>query len=309
MIVVTLIGTGALQPLPQRALASAAITCAGRVILLDCGEGTQSAARAADVSLMKIDMIALTHYHGDHTYGLPGLLQSIGTAGRTEPLMIVGPEGLQEAMKPFLTLCPFLPYSLVLVELPPNREAQLRALLPGWPEEAYLIPFATEHRLASQGYRFELRRAGRFMPLKAKELGVPVASWKLLQRGESVTVDGTTILPGQVMGDPRRGVTVVYTGDTSLCPAISEAAKDADLLICEANYGDNAQEETALEHGHMLYAHAAQAARDAGVRRLWLTHFSPMVKDPEEWADNARTIFPDATCGQDGMRITLTFDD
>lgn len=308
MMDITLIGTGALQPLPRRALASAAVTVAGRTILLDCGEGTQSAAKAASVSLLKIDAIALTHYHGDHTYGLPGLLQSMGMAGRTEPLYLFGPAGLEEEMKPFLMLCPYLPFELRLMELPPEG-LTLRDILPAWPEQFHLSVFPTEHRVPSQGYRFVLKRAGKFQPQKAKALGVPVHLWKRLQHGESVQAGDATILPEQVMDAPRRGLTVVYTGDTCLCDAVQEAAVDADLLICEATYAETDQDERALEHGHMTFAQAASLAAKAQVRRLWLTHYSPMIDDPQEYADVAASIFPEARCGSDGMKETLQFED
>lgn len=308
MMDIALIGTGALQPLPGRALASAAVTLSGHTLLFDCGEGTQAAARGAGVSLMKIGVIALTHYHGDHTYGLPGLLQSMGMAGRTEPVTIVGPQGLEEAMRPFLMLCPYLPYTLRLMELP-EEGISLHALLPAWPEQAYLTPFATVHKVTSQGYRLELRRPGKFLPQKAKELGVPVQYYRLLQRGECVQVGGAAITPGQVMGEPRRGLSVVYTGDTALCTGALEAARDADLLICEATYGENEQEALAADHGHMTFSQAAQLATQAGARRLWLTHYSPMIDDAKAYEENAARIFPAARCGEDGMRETLRFDE
>lgn len=306
MVDVTLIGTGALQPLPGRALASAVITCGGRVLLLDCGEGTQAAARRAGVSLMKIDAIALTHYHGDHTFGLPGLWQSMAMAGRTEPVYLFGPAGLGEAMKPFGMLCPRLPFELRLV-MPAPEGIALGSLIPGWPETAVLTPFPTRHRVPSQGYRFDLRRAGRFLPERARALGVPVEKWKVLQRGEPVTVGERTVMPEQVMSAPRRGISVVYTGDTSPCESAALAAEDADILIGEATYGEAAQEAQALEHGHMTFVQAAQLAHRAGAHELWLTHYSPMVEEPEAYLAGAQAVFPRTVCGQDGMRRTLRF--
>jgi len=304
---VTLIGTGALQPLPERALASAAITCGGRVLLLDCGEGTQAAARRAGVSLMKIDVIALTHYHGDHTYGLPGLWQSMAMAGRTEPVCVLGPKGLHEAMKPFMMLCPHLPFELRFVEPAPEGMA-LGGLIPGWPEGTVITPFATHHRVPSQCYRFDLLRAGRFLPEKAKALGVPVALWNALQHGEAVQVEDKTVLPEQVMSAPRRGISAVYTGDTALCASMAQAAEDADILICEATYGEDAQEALALEHGHMTFAQAAQLAAEAKAHELWLTHYSPMITDPQEHVVSAKAYFVQVVCGTDGMTKTLRFD-
>lgn len=306
MVDVALIGTGALQPLPERALASAAITCSGRVILLDCGEGTQAAAKRAGVSLMKIDVIALTHYHGDHTYGLPGLLQSMGMAGREEPVCIFGPKGLGEAMKPFMMLCPRLPFELRFMEM--DGEIALGELISGWPERAYLTPFATHHRVSSQGYRFNLRRLGQFLPEQAKALGVPVAQWRALQHGEAVCVEGVTIQPEQVMSAPRRGISVAYTGDTAPHASIAQAAKDADLLICEATYAEDEQEELAKEHGHMTFAQAAQLAGEAGAHELWLTHYSPMITEPQAYLGAAQERFVNTICGQDGLTKTLIFD-
>lgn len=306
MVDVTLIGTGALQPLPGRALASAAITCGGRVLLLDCGEGTQAAARRAGVSLVKIDVIALTHYHGDHTLGLPGLWQSMAMAGRTEPVYLLGPAGLDEAMKPFGMLCPRLPFELRLA-VPAQEGIALGSLIPGWPETAVLTPFPTRHRVPSQGYRFDLRRTGRFLPERARALGVPVEQWRALQRGEPVTVGGLTVVPEQVMSAPRRGISVVYTGDTSPCESAALAAEDADILIGEATYGEAAQEAQALEHGHMTFVQAAQLAQRAGAHELWLTHYSPMVEEPEAYLAGAQAVFSQTVCGQDGMRRTLRF--
>ena len=308
MIDITMIGTGALQPLPGRALASTAITINGHTLLLDCGEGTQAAAKAADVSLMKIDAILLTHYHGDHTYGLPGLLQSVGMAGRTEPLYIFGPAGLGENMQPFMTLCPYLPYEVRMVELP-GEPIALKTLLPAMPDGFMMSSFKTEHRVPSAGYRFELTRPGKFQPQKAKALGVPVNDWKRLQKGETVTVGDTEITPDQVMGEARKGITVAFTGDTCLCGSVLEGVKNADLLISEATYGEDEQSETAFEHGPMTFAQAASLAKDAGARALWLTHYSPMVDDPAEYEQNATRIFENACAGKDGMKTTLRFEE
>lgn len=307
MMEITLIGTGALQPLPGRALASAAVTLAGRVLLLDCGEGTQAAAKAAGVSLMKIDAIALTHYHGDHTFGLPGLLQSMGMAGRTEPVWIFGPQSLQAQTEPLRMLCPHLPFALRMMEM---NEAgiSLGALMAGWPQEAVMTPVSTEHRVPSCGYRLELRRAGRFLPERAGALGVPVREWKTLQHGGSVLLDGRVITPDQVLGAPRRGLVLVYTGDTAPCDAVTAGAKDADLLICEATYGEDGQAELAAAHGHMTFSQAAHTAAQAGVRELWLTHYSPMIADPHEYEQNARRVFERTVCGEDAMKTTLRFD-
>lgn len=307
MIDVTLLGTSALLPLPDRALTAAALRCAGRMILFDCGEGTQTAARRAGVSLMKADLIALTHYHGDHIFGLPGLLQTMFSMNRTEPLYITGPEGLYEAMAPILKLAGWTGYPIGLVEVPP-KGLKLCHLGKGWPEAATLTAFKTEHRVLSQGYCFTLGRAGRFMPEKARALSVPQNQWGLLQSGLAVRVGDVDVRPEDVLGAPRRGLKIAFSGDTALCDGLVRGAEGADLLICEATYGENDQAALAADHGHMNFAQAAEAAARAGVKALWLCHYSQMVEDPQAYLPNAAAIFPEAVCGEDGMTATLQFE-
>lgn len=307
MIDITLLGTAALMPLPERALTAVFLTCAGRSILFDCGEGTQTAARKAGVSLMKADLIALTHYHGDHIFGLPGLLQTMYSLGRTEPLYITGPAGLQEELAPILKLAGWMPYEIVLLPFP-EEGLRPETLAKGWPTEAKLTAFPTEHRVPSQGYCFTLSRAGKFLPEKARALGVPMNQWRLLQKGQSITVNGTVIDPDQVLGAPRKGLKFVFSGDTAACPALIDGASDADLFICEATYGENEQAALAVDHGHMNFSQAASIAAQAHVKRLWLAHYSQMIEDPAEYLPNAASIFPNAVCGEDGMRLSLRFE-
>ncbi|MBQ7486306.1 MAG: ribonuclease Z [Clostridia bacterium] len=305
MINITLIGTSALMPLPGRALTSVLLTCSGHAILFDCGEGTQSAARKAGVSLMKTDIIALTHYHGDHIFGLPGLLQTMSSLGRTEKLYITGPAGLADALEPIMKLTGWTPFEIVQMEMPADGLA-LREL--GWPFGAKLSAFRTEHRVPSQGYCFTLSRAGKFMPQNAKDLGVPMNQWGLLQKGQCVQVGETTILPEQVLGAPRKGLKFVFTGDTALCDSLISAAYGADLLISEATYAENEQAQLAVDHGHMNFAQAAEAAAKADVKELWLAHYSQMIENPNAYIGNATEIFPGTICGQDGMSTTLVFE-
>ena len=206
MLTITLLGTAATMPLPDRALTAAVAECGGHSLLFDCGEGTQTAARRAGVNLMKLDAICLTHYHGDHIFGLPGLLQTLGCQGRTRPLTIFGPaEGMEPVWGAIRTLTGPQPYAIRAVPLGTDP-VRLETLAPGWPVGAELLPFRTKHRVPSRGYRLDLPRAGRFDPARARVLGVPVQQWRSLQRGEPVTLeDGTAIAPGQVLGAPRRG--------------------------------------------------------------------------------------------------------
>ena len=307
MIDITLLGTAALVPLPDRALTAAYLACGGHSLLFDCGEGTQAAARKAGVSLMKTDMIALTHYHGDHIFGLPGLLQTLCSLGRTEPLYITGPEGLEAALSPILQLAGWTCYRIVLKALPGDG-LRLEELADGWPAGAKLTAFRTEHRVPSQGYCFTLDRAGKFMPQKAKALGIPVSLWGLLQKGQSVRAGDAEFRPEQVLGEARKGLKVVFTGDTMACESLTAAAREADLLICEATYGENEQAALAAEHGHMNFAQAAETARSAGVKELWLAHYSQMIQDPQAYLENAAAIFENTVCGRDGLSAALQFE-
>lgn len=308
MIDVTLLGTSALIPLPERAETAAQLVCGGHSILFDCGEGTQMAARKAGVSLIKTDVIALTHYHGDHIFGLPGLLQTMTMMGRTEPLVLIGPGEIERELHHLMALIGWLSYEVKLMKLPAGG-MELNQISDGWPDGAKLIPIPTEHRVISQGYAFELPRAGKFQPDKAKTLGLPTKLWGMLQRGESVEHEGRIIRPEMVMGAPRKGLKVVFTGDTAPCETLEAAAQDADLLLCEATYGENEQAQLAIDHGHMNFAQAGRLAAGAQVKRLWLMHYSQMVEDPMAYLPNAQAFFEQAECGTDGKSITLRFEE
>lgn len=307
MLTVTLLGTAATLPQPDRALSSAVFSVNGRHILLDCGEGTQLALHRQHISPMKIDLIALTHYHGDHMLGLPGLLQTMDTMNRTAPLTITGPEEGHEAiLTAIFTLADELAYPVNFIPLPANG-LSLHALHPKWPLEALLTAFPTVHRIASQGYRLTLGRMRRLHTETATAMGVPRSLWRKLQSGQSVTVEGRMIHPDAVCGPERRGLTAVFTGDTAPCVAVEQAAHSADLLIMDATYADDQHDGKAAQYGHSTFAQTAALAARSGVKRLWLTHYSAMITDPEESLPAAQSIFPAAECGVDGKAVTLTF--
>ena len=302
MLRVTLLGTGATMPTPERGLAAMALSCQGRTILFDCGEGTQLQMRRHHVSAARVDFIALTHYHGDHIFGLPGLLQTIACLGRTEPLYFAGPEGLERAMAPIFALAGPMPFEIRGVTLGKNG-ADLSEFLPGWPRGSVLSAVETAHRVMSQGYVFHLRRAGRFLPEQAELLGVQKKDWGKLQRGERVG----RVKPSQVMGPERPGLTVAFSGDTKPCRAFEKAAKGADLLIHEATYASEADRAEANRWGHSTFADAAEAAVRTGAKRLWLTHLSQAIEDEAAALETARAIFPAAECPPDGHTIRLSF--
>ena len=297
MITVTLLGAAATMPLPDRALTSVYLSCGGHNVLFDCGEGTQTAIRKAHLSPMKIELICLSHYHGDHIFGLPGLLHSMSLLGRAEPLLITGPAGIETELAPIMALCRDLDYEVRLFPMP-EEGLELAAHL-------HLKAFPTAHKMPSIGYRFELERPGAFLSEKAEALGIPKSCWARLQRGEAV--DG--FRPQDVLGEARKGLSVVFSGDTSPCPSLVENAAGADLFICEATYGDDAHLENAVRHGHSTFTQAAQMAAEAGVKRLWLAHFSQMVTEPEECLPLAEALFPGAEAGFDGKSCCLRFEE
>ena len=309
MLTITLLGTAATMPLPDRALTTAVAECGGHSLLFDCGEGTQTAARRAGVNLMRMDAVCLTHYHGDHIFGLPGLLQTLGAQGRTRPLALLGPEGLPEIWRAVCALTGPLPYAVRPQVCRAGTPVALDAFSAGWPAGAQLMPIATQHRVKSLGYRLDLPRAGRFVPEKARALGVPVQQWKLLQKGQPVALDGRMVQPTEVLGAPRKGLRFVFSGDTAACPALEQAAQDADLLLCDATYALPEQEPQARQWGHSTFGQSAALAAKAGAKRLWLVHYSPMITDPEAELPRAQSIFPAAECGFDGKRITLQYEE
>jgi len=231
----------------------------------------------------------------------------MGSMNRTAPLTLAGPGDLRRELAPILQLTGWVPYEIRLLSMP-EEGLSLRGLDPRWPEEALLTAFPTEHRVESQGYRFTLRRPGRFRAERAEALGIPRPLWRKLQHGETAEVNGTTFRPADVLGPERRGLSVVFSGDTAPCASLTEHARDADLFVCEGTYGDSAMLEAAQRHGHMTFAGAAATARDAGVRRLWLAHFSQMMENPADFAPFARDVFPETVVGEDGLSIELAFD-
>ena len=250
-------------------------------------------------ALSRLEAICLTHYHGDHIFGLPGLLQTIACQGRTRPLLLAGPQGLENFWAVMRLLAGPLPYPVIPTEMPPEGL---------WFEGgATLSAVPTRHRVPSQGYCFRLPRAGRFDPQKARALGVPLRDWKRLQQGESLEVGGRTVAPGDVCGPARRGIKVVFSGDTAPCPALEDAARDADLLICDATYDTEELAPEAARYGHSTFRQTAALAARAGTRRLWLAHYSPRIEDPEAALPLAQAVFPAAECGFDGKSVTLPF--
>ena len=302
MLDVCLLGTGGMMPLPYRWLTSLMVRVEGSQLLIDCGEGTQIAAKEAGWTFKAIDVLCVTHFHADHISGLPGLLLTMGNAERTEPLLIIGPKGVEQVVNSLRIIAPELPFPIEFLEL---TEKTQTITLPHYTIEAFRV----QHNVVCYGYSVVLKRAGRFDAVRAEALGLPKPFWGRLQTGETIEYEGQTYEPSCVMGPERKGLKVTYCTDTRPIAAIAEAATGADLFICEGMYGEPDKQEKAKEHKHMTFQEAALLAKKAQPKEMWLTHFSPAFNWPEEYIDEARKIFPASSCGEDGRQITLKFEE
>jgi len=272
----------------------------GSSLLIDCGEGTQVAIREKGWSVHAIDTICFTHYHGDHISGLPGLLLSMGNAERTEPVTLIGPKGLERVVNSLRVIAPGLPFPLNYVELK-DREESFQV------QGYHLKAFRVHHNVPCYGYSITVPRGGRFYIEKARENQVPMKLWSRLQKGETLEWEGRTYTPDMVIGPPRRGIKLTYCTDTRPVDSLVENARESDLLICEGMYGEQEKQAKAEEKKHMTFLEAAEVARAAGVKEMWLTHYSPSLLRPEDYMKPVNKIFPRAYPGKDRKSCALYF--
>lgn len=302
MLDLCLLGCGGMMPLPHRRLTALMARYEGKSILIDCGEGTQVGIKEKGWSFKPIDVICFTHYHADHISGLPGLLLTLGNAQRTEPLLIVGPRGLERVVNALRVIAPDLPFSIEFRELKEKSEVIER--------DGYRMrAFRVNHNVTCYGYTLEIDRAGKFDVEKAKANQVDMKYWSRLQKGEVIKLEDRTLTGDMVMGPARKGIKCTYTTDTRPAESIITHAADSDLFICEGMYGEPDKQAKAVEYKHMTFYEAAELARTAGVKELWLTHYSPSLVHPEEFMPKVREIFPKASAGKDGRSITLRFEE
>ena len=302
MLDVCLLGTGGMMPLPGRWLTALTLKYNGSQLLIDCGEGTQVAMKKAGISSKPVDIICFTHYHADHISGLPGFLLSMGNAERTEPLTIIGPKGVERVVNSLRVIAPELPFEINFIELTqPEEEIRIN----GYVINAYRV----NHSILCYGYSVSIERAGKFDAARAKELGIPVNQWNVLQKGSTIELDGRTYTPDMVMGPPRKGLKVTYCTDSRPADVIGKYAAEADLFICEGMYGEPDKLSKAKEYKHMTMYEAATIASKAAVNHLWLTHYSPSMAHPEEFLDKVKEIFPATIAARDGKNVTLKFED
>lgn len=290
------------MPLPGRWTTSLITRYNGSSLLIDCGEGTQVAMKKAGWSFNPVDIICFTHFHADHIAGLPGFLLTMGNADRKEDLIIIGPKGVESVVNSLRVIAPELPFAIKFRELTDSHET---LEINGYVIEAFKV----QHRVTCYGYSISIRRQGKFDVDEAKRLGIPLAFWNRLQKGESIDDGGRVYTPEMVLGPPRKGIKVTYCTDSRPVPVIAENAAGSDLFICEGMYGEDGKEAKAREYKHMTVYEAAALARDAGVKEMWLTHYSPSMVRPDEYLDKARSVFAGTKMPRDGWTKTIDFTD
>lgn len=300
MLDVCLLGSGGMMPLPYRWLTSLMTRFNGSSLLIDCGEGTQVAIKEKGWSFKPIDVICFTHYHGDHISGLPGLLLTMGNADRSEPLTLIGPKGLERVVNALRVIAPELPFELKFIEITQPEES--------FEMNGYrLKAFRVNHNVTCYGYTLEIDRAGKFDLERAIVQNIPKPLWKRLQKGETIEENGQVYTPDMVLGAPRKGIKLTYCTDTRPTNSIRENAVGSDLFICEGMYGEKEKASKAVGYKHMTFYEAAKLAKEAEVKEMWLTHYSPSLTRPEEFMEDVREIFPNSKPGKDGMTVELDF--
>lgn len=285
------LGTAGATPTVDRGSPAVLLVRGSERILIDCGEGTQRQLMRS-VGLGRIEMILLSHLHGDHYLGLPGLLKTYSLLGREEPLVLFGPAGLYELLRDAERMVGRPRFPFVAEEVGAGTVLET--------EDYRLVCAYNDHGLPGLAWCLEEKpRPGLFHPERATALGVtPGPDFGRLQRGETVTTsDGRVVKPEEVMDVAREGRKVVFSGDTRPTPAVVELARGASVLVHDSTFGSS-ELERALETGHSTAQEAAQVAAAAGVRVLVLTHISSR-HSWRELRDEARQVFPETLIPKD----------
>ena len=230
------------------------------------------------------------------------MLLTMGNAEKTTPLLMIGPKGLARVVNALRVIAPELPFEIQYQEI---TEQEQTFQFDGFRIEAFRV----NHNVICYGYNIVVERKGKFQLDKALELGLDRKYWNRLQKGETIELPEGTYTPDMVMGEERKGIKVTYCTDSRPTDGIVKNAKDADLFICEGMYGEPDKKEKAKEYKHMTFYEAAQMAKSAGVAKMWLTHYSPSLTRPEEYAKEVRAIFPETYISKDGRSEELLFED
>lgn len=305
MIDLTLLGCGGNVAMPNRFLSSLFINYKGRKMLIDCGEGTQVAMKKYNCGFKTIDLILITHLHGDHIIGLIGLLQTMGNSGKTDDLTIVGPVGITDAMNAIKVLVEYLPYRVYVIENPKEKFSLEHDIL----KDIDISTIDLEHSTECIGYSLYFKRKAKFDRQKAMSNEVPQILWKKLQEQDTVIYNDKTYYSSMVLGDERKGIKLSFITDTRPTFEIPQFIYGSDLFICEGMYGDDLDISKAVKNKHMTFREAASLANAGNVDKLLLTHFSPSIEEPKDFAHNATNLFKDTIIGEDGLSLSLSYKD
>ena len=303
MLELCLLGCGGMTPLIDRRLTSMLIRQNGKMILVDCGEGTQVGIKMLGWGFKSIEALCITHYHADHIAGLPGFLLTLGNSGRTDPFTIFGPPPLAYIIRALTVIAPQLPFDIRLVELSEQEERESRI------GQFIIKAIPMDHMMPCLAYSFEIKRGEKFDPIRAEEQGIPKALWSVLQKGDTAEYQGRKLMPEMVTGPPRKGLKVTYCTDSRPTDELAAFAGESDLLILEGMYGDDTLLNKAIQRKHMIFSEAATIAEHSKSKELWLTHFSPSIKNPQDFIHAAKSIFPNTLTGKDLMTKQLNFSD
>ena len=298
---VVFLGTSGSVPTLKRSLPSVVVQGPRDQWMLDCGENVQRQMMAAKVSFHRKMKIFITHLHGDHVLGLPGLLQTMALMDRIEPVQIYGPACLKD----------YLVCTKETLNFGLNYPVEINQILSEGvvceEEEYQVIATKSNHAVESYAYAFvEKLRPGKFYPKKALALGIAAGElWSKLQRGEEVTLsDGKVVKPSYVMGPMRAGRKIVYTGDTKPFEGFAKFAEDADLVIHDCTFDDSLTEKAAVD-GHSTPTQAAEQAKAAGAKQLVLSHISARYPDAGLLLEQAKKVFPNSILAEDLMELEL----
>lgn len=310
MLEVFIVGCGGTQPLPRRHLSSIMVRRNGQAFLFDCGEGTQVALKRQGLKWKQITHIISSHIHADHVTGIPGLMMLSSQVERSEPLNIMGPKGLAQFIqgtRDSLNMFINYPVNVVTIEVGPLG-SPLQTLFED--EELRVSCFPSIHSQPCVGFLVEEKaRPGVFSPEAALALKVPKGPlWSQLQHGHKVcNSEGQEVSPEQVLGPPRKGKRLGFMTDSLYHPIFAEYFSGVDLLICEGMFAEELT-ETAHEKKHMTAKEAAKLAKEAGAKRLALTHFSPRYTDRQikDLLPEAQEVFAESFLCYDGLYIELS---
>ncbi|MBE6023144.1 MAG: ribonuclease Z [Cellulosilyticum sp.] len=302
MLDICLLGTGGMLPLPDRYLTAMLARFNGRKLLIDCGEGTQVTMRLLGWGYKTLDIICFTHYHGDHVTGLPGLLLTLNNTGRTEPLTLIGPPGLRKVVEGLTVVSRDIGFELKFMELSYEKQS----LQVG---DFHITVLPVPHNVKCFAYTIENHRLPKFLVEKARENEVPQRIWKALQQGNTLEFEGKTYTPDMVLGEARKGIKISYSTDCRPTQELQEMIAGSDLFICEGMYTDDEYLSQVKKHKHMLASEAATLAKNAQVKELWLTHFSPALPTAYINVNDVKKIFPNTIAGTDRMITTIDFEE